>query len=87
MSLFFIVAGYVALQLIKLFREQVLPLARNHLEHMQDSYDRLATALDKQASALDSLRLAQDAQVEALQAHNELLRALLDRPRSSRAKK
>lgn len=88
LGLFIVVGGYLVLQAIRLFREQVLPMARNHLEHVEQGYQDLAKAIGVQSEAVLGMRDVQTAQSEALRAHNELTRELIDRlPKNSRVKR
>ena len=88
LGLFILVGGYLILQALRLFREQVLPMARNHLEHVEAGYKELATAIRTQSESLEGMRDVQTAQSEALRAHNELTRELIDRlPKNSRVKR
>ncbi len=88
LALFLVVGGLIVRQGMALFRDHVLPLATNHLEHMEVSYDRLATSLDKHADAIDGMQQVQAAQATALETHNELTRALIERlPKSVKVKR
>lgn len=88
LGLFIVVGGYLVLQAIRLFREQVLPMARNHLEHVEQGYTELASAIRAQSESLGGMRDVQAAQSEALRAHNALTRELIERlPKNSRVKR
>ncbi len=88
LALFILIGGILVRAGIGLFRDQVLPLVRNHLEHMETSYDRLATSLDKHADAIDNMQQVQSAQASALETHNELTRQLIERlPKNHKVKR
>ena len=88
LALFIVIGGLIVRAGIGLFREQVLPLVRNHLEHMEVSYDRLATSLNKHADAIDNMQQVQGAHATALETHNELTRALIERlPKNHKVKR
>ena len=73
---------------MRLFGDKVLPLAKNHLEHIQGSFDRLATNQEHSTEAYYALKDVQEAQSDLLRAHNELTRELIDRlPKNSRVKR
>ncbi len=79
LALFFVIGGVIARQVISLFRERVLPLVTNHISHLESAYDKMADSLDKHANAIDSMGQVQKAQAQALETHNELTRALIER--------
>src|SRR3989304_4762835 len=88
LGLFIVVGGYIIHQGLRLFRENVIPLVKNHLEHLEQSYERMAAAIDKQSDALDGMKGVQAAQSEALSSHNELTRELIARlPKDNRVKR
>ena len=87
LALFLVIGGVLVRAGIGLFRDQVLPLVRNHLEHMEVSYDRLAASLDKHADAIDNMQQVQAAQATALETHNELTRELIERLPKNRVKR
>ena len=88
LALFLIIGGILIRSGIGLFRDQILPLVRNHLSHLEDSYDRLAGSLDKHADAIDNMQQVQAAQASALETHNELTRELVARlPKNHRVKR
>ncbi|KKL46253.1 hypothetical protein LCGC14_2347400 [marine sediment metagenome] len=87
LALFLVVGGVLIRSGIGLFRDQVLPLVRNHLTHLEDSYDRLAGSLDKHADAIDNMQQVQAAQASALESHNELTRELIERLPKNRVKR
>ena len=70
-----IIAWIVALRLIG---DRIVPLAKNHLEHIQAAFDRLADSYEANTSLLRSLRDVHQAQAQAMQLHNELTDQLLD---------
>lgn len=72
LALFIIVAGIVVKVGIDLFKSQILPMARNHMEHLEEGYHRLA-------DSIDGMKQVQEAMSEALQTHNELTRDLIQR--------
>ncbi len=80
LALFIIVTG-VAIKLgLDLFKSQVLPMARNHLEHLEEGYRRLA-------DAIDGLKQSQETMGDALHIHNELTRDLIQRLPKNNVKK
>ena len=88
LALFLIVGGLLVRQGMALFRDHVLPLATNHLEHMEVSYDKLADSLKKHADAILGMKQVQEAQATALETHNELTRELIARlPKNHRVKR
>ena len=88
LALFLVIGGVLVRQGMALFRDHVLPLATNHLEHMEVSYDKLAISLDKHADAIDGMQQVQSAQATALEAHNELTRQLIERlPKNHKVKR
>lgn len=88
LALFLVVGGILIRSGIGLFRDQVLPLVRNHLSHLEDSYDRLSGSLDKHADAIDNMQQVQAAQASALETHNELTRQLIERlPKNHKVKR
>ena len=88
LALFLVTGGLLVRQGMALFRDHVLPLATNHLEHMEESYDRLSVSLDKHADAIDGMQQVQAAQATALETHNELTRELVGRlPKSNKVKR
>ncbi len=88
LALFLIIGGVTARQVIGLFRERVLPLVTNHIEHLEAAYDKMADSLVKHADAIDSMGQVQKAQAQALETHNELTRALIERlPKSVKVKR
>ena len=87
LALFLVVGGVLVRQGMTLFRDHVLPLATNHLEHMEVSYDKLAISLDKHADAIDGMQQVQSAQATALETHNELTRQLIERLPKNRVKR
>lgn len=88
LALFLIIGGLVVRTGLGLFKEQILPLVRNHMEHMEVSYDKMATSLDKHADAIEGMGQVQAAQAVALESHNELTRELIARlPKNSKVKK
>ncbi|KKK73840.1 hypothetical protein LCGC14_2889790 [marine sediment metagenome] len=88
LALFLIIGGVLIRSGIGLFRDQVLPLVRNHLTHLEDSYDRLADSLGKHADAIDNMQHVQSAQAAALETHNELTRQLIERlPKNHKVKR
>jgi hypothetical protein len=81
LALFLVVGGLLVRQGMALFRDHVLPLVTNHIEHLEVSYDKLATAIT-------GMKQVQEAQAQALETHNELTRALIERlPKNYRVKK
>ncbi len=72
LALFILTTGVVTKLGIDLFKSQVLPMARNHLEHLEEGYARLA-------DSLDGLKAVQKTMVDALELHNELTRDLVSR--------
>ena len=88
LALFLIIGGVTARQVISLFRERVLPLVTNHIEHLEAAYAKMADSLVKHADAIDSMGQVQKAQAQALETHNELTRALIERlPKSVKVKR
>jgi len=88
LALFLVVGGLIVRAGIGLFRDQVLPLVRNHLTHLEDSYNRLADSLGKHADAIDNMQHVQSAQASALETHNELTRQLIERlPKNHKVKR
>lgn len=88
LALFIATGGILVRAGIGLFRDQVLPLVRNHISHLEDSYKRLAGSLDKHADAINNMQQVQAAQASALETHNELTRQLIERlPKNHRVKK
>jgi len=81
LALFIIVTGIVGRSGVALFKAQILPMVRNHLEHLEHTYARLA-------DSLDGVKQVQQAMGEALEVHNELTRDLIERlPKNNRVKK
>ena len=81
LALFIIVTGIVVRSGMALFKAQILPMVRNHLEHLEHTYARLS-------DSLDGVKQVQEAMGEALRIHNELTRDLVQRlPKNDRAKK
>jgi len=63
LSLFIIVGGFSLKMVVNLISEKVIPLASNHLEHVNSAFDRLAVSYERQT--------------EELGAHNELTKSLV----------
>ena len=80
LALFIIVTGIVVRSGVALFKAQILPMVRNHLEHLENTYARLA-------DSLDGLKAVQEAQADALHVHNELTRDLVARLPKNNVKK
>ncbi len=80
LALFILTTGVVVKLGLDLFKSQVLPMARNHLEHLEEGYQRLAAALERQSQV-------QGAQARALDLHNELTRDLIARLPKNNVKK
>lgn len=81
LALFIIVSGIVIKVGLDMFKSQILPMVRNHAEHLAESYDRLA-------DAIDSMKTVQEAMGDALDIHNALTRDLIERlPKNNRVKK
>ena len=88
LALFILVGGIIVRQGMALFRDHVLPLATNHLEHMEESYSKLSDSLKKHAEAILGMKQVQEAQAQALETHNELTRELIARlPKNHRVKR
>ena len=80
LALFIIVSGVVIKVGIDLFKSQILPMLTNHIEHLEESYARLA-------DSLDGMKRVQEAMAEALEIHNELTRDLVARLPKNNVKK
>ena len=88
LALFIVTAFFVVRAGLALFKDQVLPLVQNHLEHLETSYDKMSDSLDKHADAIEGMSLVVAAQGQAINVHNELTRELIQRlPKSSKVKK
>ncbi len=80
LALFIVVAGIVVRSGVALFKSQILPMVRNHLEHLEHTYARLA-------DAIDGLKQSQEHMGDALHLHNELTRELVQRLPKNNVKK
>lgn len=88
LALFLLITFFLARGGMALFRDQVLPLVRNHLEHMETSYEKMSTSVDKNTGVLDGMRRVQEAQALAIDSHNELTRELIQRlPKNHKVKR
>ena len=70
-----IVAWILALRLIG---DKIIPLTKNHLEHIQSAFDRLAESYENNTALLRSLKDVHQAQAQAMELHNELTSGLLE---------
>lgn len=88
LALFIVTSFFVVRAGLALFKDQVLPLVRNHLEHLETSYDKMSDSLDKHASAIEGMSSVVTAQGQAIDVHNELTRELIARlPKNNKVKK
>ncbi len=88
LALFLVIGGILVRAGIGLFRDQVLPLVRNHLEHLEASYEKLSESLEKHTLVAEGMKQVQEAQAQALETHNELTRELIERlPKNHRVKR
>ncbi len=77
LGLFLIIGFFVVRMGLGLFRDQILPLVRNHLEHMEESYDKMSDSLEKHADAIEGMSQVVAAQATAIDVHNDLTRELI----------
>ena len=80
LALFILTTGVVVKLGLDLFKSQILPMARNHMEHLEEGYARLAEAIENMARV-------QESQANALDTHNELTRDLIARLPKNHVKK
>lgn len=69
-----IFAWVIALRLIG---DKIIPLVKNHLEHIQASFDKLANSYEDNTSLLQSMKNVHEAQAQAMELHNDMTRELL----------
>ena|SRR3990167_2267449 len=84
MALIILVQSFVALKVISLVKEHVVPLATNHFKHVEDAFERMN---DQSAAFIDETRLRTAAvraqtevittQTTVIEAQGVLLRTLL----------
>lgn len=88
LALFLIIGFFLARSGLALVKDQVIPLVRNHLEHMEESYNKMSENLERHTDVLDSMRMVQEAQAASLESHTELTRELIERlPKNSSVKR
>ena len=76
---FIILAQIVAwIAALRLIGDKVIPLAGNHLEHIQAAFNKLAESHENNAALLRSLKDVHQAQAQAMELHNELTSQLLE---------
>ena len=80
LALFILTSAIVVRGGMSIFKAQILPMVRNHLEHLETTYARLA-------DAIDGLKQSQEIMGDALHLHNELTRDLIQRLPKNNVKK